>query len=663
MLPSVGTIGEKFVFETGSKVLPVSKLRECIGESSVVVNGWMDSKPKRIGKGLVFGQLRDSNGDLVQLVDSSNAIAQFNGNNLTSNRLKDCNVEDVVQVIGKLQWKREKAGENSAEHGRPIEMVVSEIKVLNRANKKPSQLKELRDKGPEFFPPKYRYLQLRSALYQRYLDTRYQVSKSLRHILDKEGFKEIETPTLFKATPEGAREFLVPTRIKSKSEHSSKSLPTFYALTQSPQQYKQLLMASGVPKYFQFARCYRDEDLRADRQPEFTQLDMEMSFATDKEVMAVIENCIVNVWPKFSSNAKRGLLTLDHHGELVNTDSSPLYRMSYKQAMTQYGIDKPDLRAPNLKIINMTELGAHSNLNPQFPVFEVIVLRQAFKDQKDLQENWKFLSNPDNYNYRVPIVVPVTKDEDKTNWFEKFMPISNFENPHMLNKTLRLEVGDIICGSTREVDTKLFENPTPMGRLRQLVLQSNIGKKLYRETADDVSVWVTNFPLFSPQELDPPIGKNKLLYPVYANDSLVSTHHPFTMVRLKDYELLSKDPSRCLGQHYDLVMNGVELGGGSQRVHDPELQRYIFEKVLKISNYEKLFGHLLAAFEMGTPPHAGFAIGFDRMCAMLCGTESIRDVISFPKSITGSDLVVQSPSTITEDVLCNYNIEYLNKEK
>lgn len=655
MLPSKAKVIEKFVFE--DKAVSVRKLAGILAQNDgvvaaqaiaarkdVVVNGWVDSKPKRIGKGLVFGTLRDSNGDMVQLVDNSLGA------------LRECNVEDVVQVSGKLQWKKMKDSSGDKD----VEMVVTGIKILNQANKKPSQLKELRDKSPEMFPPEYRYLQLRSAMYQNYLNKRYQVSKALREILDQEGFKEIETPTLFKATPEGAREFLVPTRIKSKT---TGSVPTFYALTQSPQQYKQLLMASGVSRYFQFARCYRDEDLRADRQPEFTQLDMEMSFVTDKEVMDVVEKCIVDVWPRFSTNAKDGLLTLDKNGKLVNTENNKLYRMSYKQAMTQYGIDKPDLCAPNLKIIDMTELGSHSNLNPKFPVFEVIVLKNAFKDKNQIDQDWKFLSNPDNYNYRVPIVVPITKQEETENWFEKFMPITNFENPHMLNKALKLEVGDIICGSTREVDSKLFENPTPLGRLRQLVLQNNLGRKLYRETDNDVAVWVTKFPLFSPQELDPPIGKERLNYPVYKKDSLVSTHHPFTMVNLDDYDMLSKDPSRCLGQHYDLVMNGVELGGGSQRVHDPELQKYIFEKILKISNYDTLFGHLLTAFEMGTPPHAGFAIGFDRMCAMLCGTESIRDVISFPKSITGSDLVVQSPSTIAQDVLSTYNIEYLSKEK
>ncbi|CAG59986.1 uncharacterized protein GVI51_H05775 [Nakaseomyces glabratus] len=640
-LPAKELIRDKFEFETSNL-----RVRELVTGADIVLNGWIDSKPKRISKSLIFGQLRDSNGDRVQLVD-------------TNSLLRKCKVEDVVQVRGKVQLKRETGSSNL--DNKKFEVVVDHVKTLNAANKKPSELKELRDTSPELVPPEFRYIQLRTARYQNYLRTRYEVSKTLRQILDQDGFTEIETPTLFKATPEGAREFMVPTRVSAKIKQVDKIVPMFYALTQSPQQYKQLLMASGVPKYFQFARCYRDEDLRADRQPEFTQLDMEMSFASQKDVMSVIEKCITSVWKKFRTKESTGLLTLDRNHSLTPTDASNLYRMTYKEAMTNYGIDKPDLRAPSLRILNMKELGAYSNINPAFPIFEIMIIKKAFTDKNDYKKKWSFLSNDDNYNYRKPIVVPISTDLETKNWYEKFMRIASFENTHMLNKAIRLEVGDIVVGSNREIDTRIFENPTPLGRARQLILQNNETKDIVRETNKDVAVWVVDFPLLSPKETEIKNTKHKEMYPIYEDRTVISTHHPFTMVQLQDYDKLTTNPIDCLGQHYDLVMNGIELGGGSTRIHDPELQKFMFENVLKISNYQILFGHLLSAFETGTPPHAGFAIGYDRMCAMLCGTDSIRDVIPFPKSITGSDLVVQSPSTIAEDILRDYKIEYLSR--
>lgn len=639
-LPAKELIRDKFEFETSNL-----RVRELVTGADIVLNGWIDSKPKRISKSLIFGQLRDSNGDRVQLVD-------------TNSLLRKCKVEDVVQVRGKVQLKRENGSSNL--DNKKFEVVVDHVKTLNAANKKPSELKELRDTSPELVPPEFRYIQLRTARYQNYLRTRYEVSKTLRQILDQDGFTEIETPTLFKATPEGAREFMVPTRVSAKIKQVDKIVPMFYALTQSPQQYKQLLMASGVPKYFQFARCYRDEDLRADRQPEFTQLDMEMSFASQKDVMSVIEKCITSVWKKFRTKESTGLLTLDKNHSLTPTDASNLYRMTYKEAMTNYGIDKPDLRAPSLRILNMKELGAYSNINPAFPIFEIMIIKKAFTDKNDFKKKWSFLSNDDNYNYRKPIVVPISTDLELKNWYEKFMRIASFENTHMLNKAIRLEVGDIVVGSNREIDTRIFENPTPLGRARQLILQNNETKDIVRETNKDVAVWVVDFPLLSPKETEIKNTKHKEMYPIYEDRTVISTHHPFTMVQLQDYDKLTTNPIDCLGQHYDLVMNGIELGGGSTRIHDPELQKFMFENVLKISNYQILFGHLLSAFETGTPPHAGFAIGYDRMCAMLCGTDSIRDVIPFPKSITGSDLVVQSPSPIADDILRDYKIEYLS---
>ncbi|QLQ81527.1 hypothetical protein HG537_0F02880 [Torulaspora globosa] len=624
--PLESTLG-KFRFE--KDVVSIKELAKLSEGTIVNVNGWIDKKPVKVGKKLVFCTLRDVGGNKIQLVDSELL-------------LKRANVEDAVQVRGSVMPKRQASNGD----GDGFEIKLTSVTTLNPSNKKPSELQDFKSEG--IYPPELRFLQLRLPKYQNLLKKRHEITKSVRRCLGGYGFTEIETPILFKSTPEGAREFLVPTR---KAAEDKK--PTFYALPQSPQQYKQLLMASGVHRYFQLARCFRDEDLRADRQPEFTQIDMEMAFADGEDVMKVVEALVTATWNRFSSNGD--LLTLDNRGKLVSAKEHSIRRMSYQQAMTEYGIDKPDLRAPDLRIRDLSEFKAFGYTNKDFPVFEVLVLKKAFDPKSDGHNEWSFLSDPDNYNTRVPIVVPIKHDLDETSWFEKFLPITAFENPKLITKFLNLKKGDIVCGSTRQHARHLFENPTPMGRLRQLVLQNPVGKELYQQTTKDVASWVTDFPLFSPVEIH---SAKKLAYPQYEKDIITSTHHPFTMVRHSDYQNLKEKPLQCLGQHYDLVVSGVEIGGGSTRIHDPALQDFIFKEILNINNAHELFGHLLNAFEMGTPPHAGFAIGFDRMCAMLCGSESIRDVIAFPKSITGSDLVVGSPTTVTQDVLKTYNIDY-----
>ncbi|CCD25078.1 aspartate--tRNA ligase MSD1 NDAI_0E02610 [Naumovozyma dairenensis CBS 421] len=634
-LPDSQKIRSQFVFQRKGSIKAINELyKENAENIEVSINGWIDNKPKHIGKNISFGVLRDPNGDTIQLVDSHSL-------------LKGISRETVVQVKGTISSKK---NSNLYSNRLEYELKLNELSVLNLSNDKPSQLQDFKERGN--YPPQYRYLQLRNPKYSDFLKKRYEISRIVRDILNKENFLEIETPILFKPTPEGAREFLVPTRVKK----AKKGIPTFYSLTQSPQQYKQLLMASGFSNYFQVARCFRDEDLRADRQPEFTQIDLEMSFASGNDVMQLLEQLVPKTWDELSITGE--LFTLDHSGKKlipVHENRNEIYRLTYQQAMSLYGIDKPDLRAPDLKIVDLSEFRATANRNKKFPTFEVIVLRNAFDSIENYKENWHFLDNAQNYTYRTPLVVPITNDEAKTTWFEKFQSIAAFENPKMISKFLNLKQGDIICGSTREPNGSIFENPTPLGTLRKLVLQSEIGKRLYRETDHDVASWVIDFPLFSPLTNEPAPNDD---FPIYQHDRLMSTHHPFTMVNLSDYNKLNKNPTKCRGQHYDLVINGIELGGGSTRVHDPELQNFIFESILKIENSEELFGHLLNAFAMGTPPHAGFAIGFDRMCAMLCGTESIRDVLAFPKSITGTDLVVKSPSLVDEDVLKLYNIEY-----
>ena len=633
-LPNAAFVKTKFQFQKNT--ITINEIKITNIEKQVTINGWLDRKPKKVGKNLIFGTLRDTNGELIQIVD-------------TDKLLKEANVEDVIQVKGIINTKKASVGSKVGEKI-IYEIKLQSLSTLNKSNEKPSQLQDFKVNGS--YPPQYRYLQLRLPKYQNYLIARHNIVMDVRTHFNNHGFKEIETPLLFKSTPEGAREFLVPARKESSKDNE----PSFYSLPQSPQQYKQLLMASGVHRYFQIAKCFRDENLRADRQPEFTQVDMEMAFSSGEEVMKTIENIIGSVWRTHSQSKE--LLTLDNNDQLVQvTQKQPIHRITYNDCMTKYGIDKPDLRAPQLQIVDLTEFNVHGIQNPDFPIFEILVLKKAFKNKDEYLKKWSFLKHSDNYNFRSPIIVPIDTFLAKEKWSERFLSIASFENPKLISKYLNLEEGDIVCGSTRESANFIFENPTPLGRVRQLVLENSEISDSYMVTGKDVATWVVDFPLFSPVEKDKTNSKSsKQQYPFYEKHSFSSTHHPFTMVKLDDYNKLKTSPLSCAGQHYDLVVNGVELGGGSTRIHDPEVQNYIFENILKIKNSKELFGHLLTAFKMGTPPHSGLAIGLDRMCAMLSGTKSIRDVIAFPKSVSGSDLIVGSPSKVPKKVLNLYNI-------
>lgn len=588
----------------------------------VILTGWIDKKPKKVGKGLVFGRLRDSNGDLIQLVDTNEPSL-----------LRSLKQESAIVVKGNIEAV-----------SKGWDLKVSDVHVVNESGVIGSQLMTGDTKE---WPPQYRYLQLRSTEFQKRIQTRARVMSICRSILDSLNFIEVETPLLFKSTPEGAREFLVPTRKKG----------LMYALPQSPQQYKQLLMASGVNRYYQIARCFRDEDLRADRQPEFTQLDMEMSFANKNDVQRVIEQIVQKLW-KEVKNQKFYTLNPNGDGSLVEVeDGAHFTELLYNEAIAKYGIDKPDLRS-SLEIFNASDF-AKSIQNPEFPVFEVLVLRGGLS----IPELLETVTNSNEYSSRVPTIIPIESEVDTTTWDSKLTGKVTFTDIEGLRSKLDLSVGDILIASDRKLNN--YENPTPLGKSRQLAISKTLAKGIYQRniangTGSKVSAenfvgsWVTEFPLFNPVELD---TESDNLYPTYVKDKYVSTHHPFTMSNIEDYDNLSSDPLKVRGQHYDFVVNGVELGGGSTRIHDPQLQNYIFHNILQISNPEVLFGHLLTAFETGCPPHAGLALGFDRMTAMLCGTESIRDVIAFPKTITGSDPMIGSPSKSTPNQLKDYHIK------
>lgn len=613
-----------------------------LNHGEIVLNGHLNRKPRIMAK-RSFAELRDTNGDVIQLfmTPESTSSKYFD-------LLENSGAEDSVSVTGRLQQKESRNSEKE------YELVVSHFQTLNPAGVEAARLDKLKHSNPGELPPKYRCLQLRTEYFQKALRARSRAANLIRNILvENHNFTEIETPLLFKSTPEGAREFLVPTRSPDR----------FYALPQSPQQYKQILMSSGFTRYFQIARCFRDEDLRADRQPEFTQVDLEMSFVNNSnQVRAVIDDVIQNVWrkvgglPMYKVNSDGNMEKITDHDP-----STPAFNeLKYVDALAQYGIDKPDLRSA-LSFVDLSRF--FSLKNASFGVVEACVLKGA-------QKVPHALTDTKNYSRRKPIVLAIKSENDAHNWYKKFVennvliPTSNFSESELV-LLLNLEAGDILAFSNRAELS--YENPTPLGKFRQLAIEAyphkwnrpivENGRLVtdYDRSKVFVGSWVVDFPLFSPVDN----SQNGEEFPIYGTQ-LESTHHPFTMAKSKDYELLATDPLAVRGEHYDLVMNGVEVGGGSRRIHDPQLQKFVFENILKIDNHEQLFGQLLHALSLGCPPHAGIALGFDRLCAMLIGSLSIRDVIAFPKNQSGSDPVVESPSDVPEKTLNEYFVTKLN---
>lgn len=639
----------KFVFPVATHAV-----RDVVGPQlgEITLNGHLHRKP-RVRAKLTFAELRDTNGDVIQLLLTPESTSQK-----YFDLLDQSGAEDSVSVTGHIQEKVSKGHDEEKQY----ELVVLSFQTLNSAGIDAARLDKLKHSNPADIPPKFRYLQLRTALYQRALRTRSKAVNMIRNILtERHNFTEIDTPLLFKSTPEGAREFLVPTRSPDR----------FYALPQSPQQYKQILMSSGFSRYFQVAKCFRDEDLRADRQPEFTQIDLEMSFINDKEQVAtVIDDVVQNVWnivggaPMYKVNGS-GELEEIPFGHYDN--SKPAFnRLSYIDALTKFGIDKPDLRSA-LLFVDLSSFFVPQKSPSDFGVLEACVLEKAFDPSEKFKVPHVF-TDATSYPKRKPYVVAIKTEEDAENWYAKFVEKNvlaktlGFSESELRNH-LQIQPGDILAFSTRSAMP--YENPTPLGKFRQLAIENypnrwnrpikQINGDLltdYDRSSVFVGSWVVEFPLFSPVDVSEPGSE----FPQYNANQLEATHHPFTMAKAEDYEFLETDPLKVHGEHYDLVINGVEVGGGSRRIHDPELQRYVFESILKITNYEQLFGHLLKALGMGCPPHAGIALGFDRLCAMLIGSSSIRDVIAFPKNQSGTDPVVESPTDVPEKTLNEYFI-------
>jgi len=574
-----------------------------IGEE-VCLMGWVQRR--RDHGGLIFIDLRDREG-IIQLALDPDRDPEAHA------KAEQVRNEYVLAVRGKVS-PRPAGTVNPKMKTGEVEVEVSELLILNRSETPPFMLDEYSEVA-ENIRLKYRYLDLRRPALQSNLLMRHLVARTVRNYLDGQGFIEIETPVLTKSTPEGARDYLVPSRVNPGN---------FYALPQSPQLFKQLLMVSGFDRYFQIVKCFRDEDLRADRQPEFTQIDCEMSFVNRDDVMSVMEGMIAAIF-----KAAIGVEV-----------SLPMSRITYAEAMDRFGVDNPDLRF-GLELVNITELVADS----QFKVFADVaasgglvkalnVKGGAGMSRKELDDLTDFVKI---YGAKGLAWVKVTEE----GWQSPIAKFFNAAELTALNDKLQTETGDLLLFVA---DQARIANEA-IGRLR-----GHLGQKLGLAKKDDFKfVWVTDFPLL---EWD---GEEK---------RHVAVHHPFTSPLEEDIPLLDTNPGQARAQAYDLVLNGSEVGGGSVRIHDPAVQSRMFD-LLGIGEEEarEKFGFLLDALSFGAPPHGGIAFGLDRLMMILTAAESIRDVIAFPKTQKATCLLSEAPNEVGEKQLQELAIRLRTRQK
>lgn len=568
----------------------------------VVLTGWVHRR--RDHGAIIFIDLRDREG-LVQVVfDCSDPIKESSLFQTQSRALRS---EYVIEVRGEIS-ERPAGTENPDILTGEIELHASDITILNRSLTPPFAIED-DPEAAESLRLQYRYLDLRRPSVQQKFILRHNLSKSVRHFLDQNGFLEIETPFLTKSTPEGARDFLVPSRLNPQ---------TFYALPQSPQLFKQILMIAGFDRYYQVVRCFRDEDLRADRQPEFTQLDIEFSFLEAKDILTLMETLIANLFR-----------------ELKGIDlPTPFPRLTYKEAMSRFGVDKPDVRF-GLELKDITDLALQS----QFKVFlDVIAKKGCIKGI-----NATRLAKSSRSEIDALVQEATTRGAKGLAWLKVTpdgieSPIAKFFSPESLTQIrerFSAVPGDLllfVADSEKVVYAVL-------GALRLLLADklSLIDKNEFKP------LWVVDFPLLEYDETEKRYS---------------AIHHPFTAPMDEDIPLLRTDPLSVRSKAYDFVLNGCEIGGGSIRIHQSDLQSQIFELFgIKKEEADSKFGFLLQALQYGAPPHGGIAFGLDRLVALLTGSESIRDVIAFPKTQKGICLMTQAPSEVDPKQLKELHIK------
>ena len=563
-----------------------------IGEN-VTVMGWVQKQRNK--GGIIFVDLRDRSGILQIIFEEADCGSEYFAKAM---KLRS---EFVIAVEGRVEARSGAVNENLATGA--IEVRAKSLRILSESETPPFPIEE-NSKTREEVRLKYRFLDLRRPDLQRNLMVRSRVATLTRAFLAEEGFLEIETPTLIKSTPEGARDYLVPSRVHPGS---------FYALPQSPQLFKQLLMCSGYDRYFQLARCYRDEDLRADRQPEFTQIDMELSFVDEDDVMDVNERLLAYLFKE----------VLDVEVPL------PIQRMSWQEAMDRFGSDKPDLRF-GMELTDVSE----TVKDCEFAVFKgaleaggsvrgINVKGQGAMPRKKID---KLVSFAKDYGAKGLAYVAIQEDGTVKSSFAKFM---KDEEMAALTAAMKGEPGDLLLFAADENDVVW----AVLGALRvELARQMDL-----LDPADYRFVWITDFPLL---EWSKEEGRYKAM------------HHPFTMPKEEDLPYIDTDPGRVRAKAYDIVLNGTEIGGGSVRIHQNDIQEKMFEVLgFTKEQAQEQFGFLLTAFKYGVPPHAGLAYGLDRLVMLMAKQESIRDVIAFPKVKDASCLMTEAPGLVDEKQL------------
>ena len=575
-------------------------------DQEVVLTGWVSRR--RDHGGLIFVDMRDRSG-LVQVVFDAAAMGED-----AFKKAESLRSEFVIAVVGKVRARSEDTVNPNMVTG-DIEVLVTELRILNKAKTPPFYIQDGIDVD-EMLRLRYRYLDLRRPEMQANLILRHKVAKVMRDYFDAHGFLEIETPMLMKSTPEGARDFLVPSRLNPGN---------FYALPQSPQIFKQILMVAGMEKYFQIVRCFRDEDLRADRQPEFTQLDIEMSFMSQEEILTLMENMIVEIFEK----------TL---GKKIET---PFLRLPYDEAMERFGSDKPDMRFG----MEIKDISAHVG-GSDFKVFNAVlenggkvkvinVEGYANIPRRELDGLVKFAQD---HGAKGLAWIQYTTDEGIKSPFKKFYGDETFA---AIKTAAGAKDGDlllVVADKDKIVSEALGALRLEMAARRGLIDENELK-----------FLWVVDFPMFEYSDED---------------KRYKAMHHPFTAPREEDIDKLTTDLAGVKANAYDMVLNGVEVGGGSLRIYRRDLQAKVFSAIgLTEEEAREKFGFMLDAFEYGTPPHGGIAFGLDRLVMLMAKRKSIRDVIAFPKTQSAADVMSHAPSPVDEKQLRELSIRTAVKKK